>query len=191
MNTQIENGNSEITEVEEVAALDDNETDPAVIRQHSKDVEARNQQLYIRLKKEQGFVKGDDGKWVKPPKTDAVITPAPTTQHSTEKLSQTDLITLVKSDIDEGDISEVVEYASFKKISIADALKSGTVKAMLADKAEARKVAAGTNTATARRSSSSNISDESLIQNAQEGKMPDSDEGLARLIEAQHTRMKK
>lgn len=65
-------------------------------------------------------------------------------------LSQKDIITLAKADIHEDDLEEVIEYARFKRISVAEALKSDVVQATLERKSEYRKSAQAANTNKAR-----------------------------------------
>lgn len=98
-------------------------------------------------------------------------------------LSTTDLYALLKAEVNEDDISDVTEYAKLKKISVTDALKTGVVKAILADKNEQRNVASATNTGTTRRAAST-ASDETLLQRASKGEMPGTDAEMERLIKA-------
>jgi hypothetical protein len=167
-------------EIEEVVAPEDGATDDEKAEYYAK-VESNNKQLYARLKKSEGFVKDKDGKWVKetkPPTVEAKI--EPTIVADTSKLSQSDLLTLARTDIADEDIADVVEYATLKKISISEALKSSVVKGILADKAETRKVAEGTSTGGGKRGNAK-LSDEALMANARAGKMPESDEDISRL----------
>jgi hypothetical protein len=96
------------------------------------------------------------------------------------KLSPLDTLAIMRANVPEEDIADVMEYASFKKIPIAEALKSPTVKNILAQKNEERTVAQATNTGAARRGSSK-VSDEKLLELASKGQLPDSDEEIARL----------
>lgn len=98
-------------------------------------------------------------------------------------LSTADFYALMQASVPEDDVSEVTEYAAFKKISVAEALKSSTVKTLLAERKEARNVAEATNVGTTRRQNN-NASPEKLLENASKGTMPDTDEGLTRLAEA-------
>ena len=101
-----------------------------------------------------------------------------------DNLSQNDLYALIKSDVAEEDISEVVDYAKLKKVSISEALKSNVVKTLLKEKAEERNVATASNTGTAKRSSAK-TPDDVLLKNARKGEIPESDEDMKRLIEAE------
>ncbi len=74
--------------------------------------------------------------------------------------------------IHEDDFSEVKDMADFKKISIAEALKLPATKAILAEKAEFRKTAEVSNTGNARRGASK-VSDDVLLKNLQDGKVPE------------------
>ena len=101
----------------------------------------------------------------------------------TGELSTRDAITLMKANVPEEDIDEVVEYAKFKKLPLSDALKDSVVKSILADKAEMRRTAEASNTGSARRGSSK-VSNESLLEKASKGEMPDSQEDIERLWRA-------
>ena len=98
-------------------------------------------------------------------------------------MSTTDLYALMNAKVAEEDIQEVQEYASFKRISVAEALKSPALKSILALAKEERDVAGATNTGPTRRQVSTQTSD-SLLEDATKGKLPDSDAGLTRLAEA-------
>ena len=99
------------------------------------------------------------------------------------ELSTTDLLVLAKSDISEEDIDLVRDYASFKKISVSEALRSTAVKAELKEREENRLTAQASHTGSSRKSNTS-VSDDTLVSNARAGKLPESDADLARLIEA-------
>lgn len=106
---------------------------------------------------------------------------APAKTAESKELSTTDLYALMAEKVPQEDISEVVEYATLKKISVADALKSTVVKAILSENAEKRTVAEATNVSTTKRGSGK-ISDETLLANASKGNLPDNDDDLRRLI---------
>jgi hypothetical protein len=105
-------------------------------------------------------------------------------------LSTQDLIALMNAKVNEDDISEVEDYARFKKISIKEALKTSTIKTFLAEREEQRNVAAATNVSAARRSPS-RISEETLISKASKGELPESDDEIKRLAEARISARKK
>jgi len=97
-------------------------------------------------------------------------------------LSATDILALSKSNIETDDMEEVIKFADYSKLRVADALKSPVLKAILADKAEVRKSAQAVNTGSVRRGSNS-ISDEKLMENARNGILPDSPSEIQRLTD--------
>lgn len=101
--------------------------------------------------------------------------PEPTQNSS---LTVYDTIALMNAKVTEAeDIKEVEEYARFKGVSVSEALKSGVIKTILADKAEERKTAQATNTGKARVGSST-LPDEVVLKNASLGKLPDDPSAL-------------
>lgn len=74
--------------------------------------------------------------------------------------------------IPEEDFDEVLEMSQFKKLSIAETLKLGSVKAILAEKAEFRKTAEATNTGPARKGAQA-VSDDTLVANLSKGVIPE------------------
>lgn len=114
-----------------------------------------------RAEKAEGKLKGKNGE-VETPKTTGDLTPL-------------DTIALMKADVHEDDIADIVDYAKFKNISVSEALKSSVVKTTLSEKSETRKTADATNTGNARRGAAK-VSGETLVENLKEGKVPDSKE---------------
>lgn len=97
------------------------------------------------------------------------------------KLSIFDQKAIFNADIDtQEDLDEILDYAERKNISVADALKSTVIKATLAENAEIRNSANAVNTGTGRRASGT-VTDAQLMANANKGKMPSSDEDIAKL----------
>lgn len=96
-------------------------------------------------------------------------------------MSAQDLLALSKADVAEEDLDEVLDYAKYKGISIAEALKSSVVQATLTTNAEHRKSAEAVSTGSTRRGSSQ-VSDERLLTDASSGKLPSSDADMARLV---------
>ena len=90
---------------------------------------------------------------------------------------------LNKANVEEEDLSEVIEFAKFKNISVAEALKSSVVKTLLSEKEELRKTANATNIGNVKRGSTQ-VSDQTLLENASQGIMPESDEDIQRLAKA-------
>lgn len=115
----------------------------------------------------------------------AKVTEAP--KEAKQDLSPKDLYALMEAKIPTEDIDDVLEYSKLKNIPVTEALQSNVVKAILADKAEQRTIAEATNTGAARRGTAK-PSDELVIANAAQGKLP---EDPADLVKAQIAAMKK
>ena len=109
---------------------------------------------------------------------------APATKTIDGEIPQSDLIAILKADVSQEDIPEVIDYAKLKGISVAKALETGVVKAILKESAEKRKVANATNTGKAR-PSSSKLSDTELLSNSKKGLLPESDIDMQRLVKLQ------
>lgn len=104
--------------------------------------------------------------------------PAPV---ATGSLTPAEIIALSKANIEADDIDTVLDYAKYKNISVADALKSSVVKATLAEAAEVRKSSQAVAT-PGRRPNTAAQSDDKLLSNARNGIMPESEEDIARLF---------
>ena len=110
---------------------------------------------------------------------------APTGRGETSKtdtLSPMDLIAITKANLDEEALKEAMDYAKYKKISVAEAIKSPAVKATIQLIEENKRVSEASNTGSARRGTSK-ISDETLIENARKGILPESDADTRRLVQ--------
>lgn len=101
------------------------------------------------------------------------------TTESKPDVSYRDGIALVRANVSEDDMDEVIDFAKFKKISVAEALKTTAIKSILKEKEEIRKTAAATNTGSARRSSSK-VSDEEIVERASRGEFPEDPMTLVR-----------
>lgn len=183
-----ENVNSEITEVEDLV-IEEGDTIETIkqktedhnqkVKEYREQVNGKNKQLYERTKKAEGFSPDGKGGWIKTETKPKEEGDGKTTSPK-DGLSSQDVITIVKNNVPEEDIDEIVEYAKFKKISLSDALKDNVVKTILADNAEKRKVADGANTDGGKRGSG-RLSDEALLSNASKGVLPSSAEDMTRL----------
>ena len=129
-----------------------------------------------RFLKKEGYV-FKDGKWVKPTPSSRGVKKKSSAPNKA-RLDPTDVFILVKNNVLEEDVQDVVEYATFKKISIKEALASNFVKALLSDKAEERATAEATHTGSARRSAGTKNSRD-LITEASRGNLPDDPTALA------------
>lgn len=131
------------------------------------------------LKKKVATLEAQKEHWRNKAKKVNTETPVEKKDTATPNLSVKDQLALLKANVEPEDIDEVIEYANYKKISIADALKSSVVKNIISEKEEYRKSAkaAGTNT----KRPSAKATDEALIQNASKGTLPESDDDIQRL----------
>lgn len=104
-----------------------------------------------------------------------------------ENLTQKDVLVLSKADVHEDDMDEVIDFAKFKKISIADALKNDSLKAILSHNTEVRKSAAVAQ-AKPRQGGQQKPTDEAVIEKAfDKGEIPEKgSEEADRLFWARH-----
>lgn len=100
---------------------------------------------------------------------------------SKEGYTLKDTVALSKVNVE--DIDDIVEAAKVLRIPIHQAVNNNVVKALLAEKEEHRTSASVANTANVRRGSIK-ASPETLLANANAGKLPESDEDIAKLFEA-------
>lgn len=179
MENNIEDVN--LTNDEEIVSPEENEpkelglpADPVEvepIEEQITDTEAlkrRNQELYEQLKKAKGLIRDQKtGKWVKKEQ------PKPTINvQGTEDIAKTELYSLVKANVPDEDVNEVVIYARSHQMTVTEALKTPEVKAILGVKQEYRKTAEAANMKNARYGSSK-PSDEQVLAEVAEGKLAD------------------
>ena len=155
------------------------ETDEVTTEQEeSKDEDYRGKlNAQNRFLKSEGY-EFTNGKWVKPQQRKTESKPE-TVEHS---LSAKDAILLAKANVELDDIDEVLDYAKYRKITIAEALKNPTLKAILADKVEERRTAQATITRSPR--STPRQSPEALIDSARSGKISDKEADIDALVNA-------
>jgi len=157
----------------EVEPIDDAEDEAEVLKQ-------KNQDLYEQLKKAKGFERDKKtGKWVKKEK------PAPEIKKEIEgtgDITKTELYSLVKANVPDEDVDEVVIYSRSHNITATEALKKPELKAILRTRKEYRKTAEAANVG-ASRVGTFKISDEDLLNKASKGDLPTDDAGIARLVE--------
>lgn len=138
------------------------------ISDESDDTVEENHVDVSELQKKLKTVEAQKEHWRKKATTQ---TQAPKQEQSVDSLSSKDLLSLMKAEVNEDDIDDVVEYATFKKISIADALKTSTVKAIIAEKNEYRKTAELSNTSNVRKGVTK-VSDDTLVRKLNDGEVP-------------------
>lgn len=159
--------NTEEVEVETPAVETEDESEEDV-----EAIKAQNRKLFERAKKAEA-----EARALKAQKVEKSVDSVPSEKQ--EGLSSMDTIALIGAKVTvKEDIDEVVDYARLKGITIEEALNTNVVKTILRDKAEQRQTAEATNTSTARRGSS-RPSDETILDNASKGKLPEDAEALA------------
>lgn len=138
-------------------------------------LKAKNKKLFARAKKAEGFVI-KDGKWVK---KETPAKPKPESDQDQGDLTSRDVLALTNAKVTvEEDINEVVEYAKFKKISVAKALGTTYIQDTLKKRSEERATAEATNTGGGRRGSSRANTDQ-ILSDANKGKVPSNPDDLA------------
>jgi hypothetical protein len=146
----------------EVEPIEEEIDDTAELKQ-------KNQELYEQLKKAKGFIRDKDGKWIKK----EAIKPTEKVE-GTGDVTKTELYSLVKANVPDEDVNEVVIYARSHKMTVTEALKTAEVKAILGVKADYRKTAEAANTRNSRFGGKA-VSDEQIAAEIAEGKLPDPD----------------
>ena len=177
-------------ENQEVLDVSNEEQDIEVVRQQAKDLADKNRQLFARAKKAEGFTLKDN-QWVKEPKPEPKPEPVVQTAPEEQGITPRDTIAIMKANVHEDDIGEVMEYAKFKGISIAEAIKAPILKATLAEKTEQRQTAQATTTGRTR-SGAVQKSGDSLVEKASStGELPESDADMSALAAARLDRVVK
>lgn len=145
---------------------DDDQTDEEreELQRKIAELEKKNRQLFERAKKQE--VKREE--------------PA---------LSAKDLLALQGASVSEDDLDEVIDFARYKKVSISEALKTQTLKTILAERAEERRTAQATETKSPR--GIAKQTGEDLLRKAEAtGEVPLTQKGLEDLVMARLMRKK-
>lgn len=101
-----------------------------------------------------------------------------------QALSAKDLLALTEHKVSSEDYDEVVEFAAFKKISLAEALKNQTLKTILSNNAEARKTAEAAYTGRGSRTVVKTSGEDLLRRAETTGEVPSDEEGMKALARA-------
>lgn len=135
------------------------------------------------LKKQVETLKAQKNHWKEKAskvKEDKPTEAKPKREDTSGELSAKDALLLAAAKVEVEDVDEVVDFAKYRKISIADALKSPTLKAIIKDRQEERQTAQATQTRSPRVTPKS--SGEELINKARQGQIDEND--IDRLTEA-------
>jgi len=168
----MEEENKEILDSQnETETIENTEETPEVQEEVDLDAEIKKATapLYARMKKAE-----EDAK-------EAKAQLAQKSETFKDNLSTKDIYALMEAKVPEEDIDEVREYATLKKVSISEALKSNLVKSILSEKAEQRQTAEAANIGASKRGTGK-IPDDILLKKASKGEMPDNDVDLDRLV---------
>jgi len=130
----------------------------------------RNQELYEQLKKAKGQIRGKDGKWVKKEQPK----PQPLEKDGMAGVTTEELYSLVKANVPDEDTKEVKLYARSHGVTITESLKMPEVKSLLKIRGELRSTAEASNVAS-KRYGASKPTDEQILADAEEGKLPDAE----------------
>jgi len=104
------------------------------------------------------------------------------------ELTPKDIYALMNAKVEEEDIEQVADYAKFKKISIAEALKSTVVKSMLEESTEHRITAQATQIRGGTRGVAKVSGDDLLSKAEKTGEVPETDEGMQAIFKAKMAR---
>lgn len=123
-------------------------------------------------------------KVIKPQEKD---TPKEPTEKETPKISNLSLEDIrALNDVHDEDVKDVQEWAKFKGVSLAEAKKDPHIVSLLKEKSEARQIAEATNTGKGRHGTSKATGKELLRNFEKTGELPESDEDMKKLVEAQY-----
>ena len=106
------------------------------------------------------------------------------------ELTPKDVYALMNAKVAEEDIEQVADYAKFKKITVAEALKSTVVKTLLQESEETRRTANATQTRGGARGTSQVSGADVLAQAEKTGQLTDSEEDIQKLWLARQARRK-
>lgn len=168
-NNSIEETLTQDTEIDLDIDLDDNNEDENI---DWKAQAEKNRKAYEDQKKRAEIAEKKANSTTKHTNSDTPIT-----------LTVKDGFALAKANVADEDVDDILEYANFKKISIAEALKSNVVKNMLAEKEEFRKSQNVSTTPNVKRASPK-ITDDVILENARQGKLDESEDAIKALFRA-------
>lgn len=140
------------------------------------------------LKKENATLKAQKEHWKKKAERPQESKPE-LPKEEVRGLSAKDFLALKDANISAEDFDEVQDFATYRKISIAEALANKTLKTILNERQEERRTAQATQTKGGARGSHQESIDD-IISRAERGEIPTDDEGIAKLAQAHMARRK-
>lgn len=158
---------AEETEATEDVVLEEvpeqEEVDVEALKREKEELEKKNKQLYERLKKKD-------------------------TPSDPSSLTAKDFLALKESDVKADDFDEVQDFATYKRLSIAEALVHPTLKGILRDRMEERKTSDATSTRSPRGTSRQATGEEILRRSERTGTMPESADDMTAIFLARRER---
>ncbi len=172
----MENENNEDLELDETEAEEtENDTEEVEDESTGSDETDSDDEL-TRLRKENQTLKAQKAKWREKAKTkddSKEGTPeVKAEKESSPALSPIDYMALAKADIHEDDIEEIFGYSQYRKVSVSEALKDDSLKAILEKRAEKRASAQASNTQSSR-ASQKKLTPSQIRANAEKGDIPE------------------
>jgi len=175
------NENLDSQNEEEVANVAETEAETT----EEVDVEAlkeQNKRLFERAKKAEGFVKNEQGQWVKKPKSQPKAEPELSSQGV--NLSPKDYLALTENGVKSDEYDRVIELSTLLRKPVFETLKDKTALQILKSEREERATANATATSAKVRKSGKS-GKEVILDNFQSGKLPETEEDGKNLAEAQ------
>lgn len=170
--TQLESVEEETVEATEAETVEEKEEENRGVQEDEE-----KEQLKAELAKAKRMLKQKEKKLDK--KQDVVES----------SLSTKDNYALLQANVHLDDVDEVLEFAKYKKISVAEALKTNALKNILRDSADARKTQEATATGNGRRAPKQ-TSGTVILNDAMRGNLPKTDDDISKLVEARFDSLK-
>lgn len=127
------------------------------------------------LRKELATLKAQKDHWKKKASAEPKSESTETSESTKSEPSFLDGVLLAKANIHEEDIERVLKFSKAEGISVKEALSNEDMKAILDRRAEARKVAEASNTATTKAGQAERTG-ETILKNANAKNMPDTED---------------
>jgi len=167
-NNEVQETSQEEEEHEEETVVEDESTETEV--DETEEEADDSDETVNELKKKVETLEKQKNHWRKKATTGSKVESKVATQ--SDDISSTDLYTLVRADVHQDDVSEVVKAAKLLDVTVSEALEDSAVQAILEKRTAHRKAAQATNTKTARKSSHK-PSDAEVVEEAKKGNIPD------------------
>ena len=179
----MENETGEETQAPETNESEKTENQEESIEDSSKDVDELRKKVETLEKQKNHWRKKAET-----PKEESPVEEIP--KEETNNLSGKDFLALTEAKVTSDDFDEVMGWSKYKNISVAEAMKDKTLQTILKERSEERTTAEATQTQkTGRKNVPS--SPESIISKASQDNLPESDEGIAELVNAEIAMKKK